>query len=347
MNKDVVVLIARGFGPESNHSIAGVDARVQVIDVSDGTPIGPGYRKDELLSLNQISYRGAPAGDPKAIVELKQNLARAEVMLGTVVVSDLLPHMPRLKWIQLVSAGIDYLDGTGLLESDVMLTTARGCFDIPLSEYALGAMLLHAKGVLRFLENKQRHAWERSTPTQLNGKRLGILGLGSVGSEVARRATGFNLHRCAFDPYVSEEHADGLGVGLVGLDELLGTSDYVVITLPLTQETRHIIGAAELNRMPRHAFLVNISRGNIIDEQALIDSLRNNRIAGAALDVFEQEPLPAESPLWDLPNVYLSPHIAAGSDQHAVRVTELFCKNLNRYLLGEELINVLDKKRGY
>jgi len=179
---------------------------------------------------------------------------------------------------------------------------------------------------------------------------VGIVGMGHIGEEVARLARAFGCRivatRRSVTAPTSDQHADEL-LPPSGLPRLLETSDYVVLAVPLTPETRGMIGAAELGMMPPHAVLVNIARGGVVDEAALVDALREHRIAGAALDVFEREPLPAESPLWDLDNVIVSPHISGGTEIYNQRAVDIFADNLRRFLAGEPLHNVVDPARGY
>ena len=345
MSQLVNVLIIRSLGAESNRRIAEVSDRVKMVDVTRFMPESGSLKV--MRPLWEVVAASGKTADIEASARIRQQFAEAEVMFGITVTLDLASCAPRLKWIQLVTAGVDYLPHTGLLSSEVTLTTARGVSDVPIAEYVIGAMLGHARGTLRCLDNKSARRWARFVGSELQGGTLGIIGLGSIGSEIARRIRSLGVNVVASDPYVSGDRARSVQATLMPLEQLLATSDYMVVTLPLTPETTKLIAGREFEMMKPSAFFVNVSRGAVIDESALVQALRSGRIAGAALDVYETEPLPRESPLWDIPNLYLSPHIAGSSGRHPERVTDLFCENLRRYVAGEPLVNVLDKKRGY
>jgi len=191
--------------------------------------------------------------------------------------------------------------------------------------------------------------WEgRRSSGELCGKTLGIVGLGGIGSEVAKRAKAFGMRVIATRrrPDRRSEFADEVR-GADELGWLLGESDFVAVCSALTHETRHLIGAEELKRMKATAYLINIGRGGLVDEGALVAALRGGEIAGAGLDVFEREPLPSESPLWEMPNVMITPHDAGSSPRSHERLMEVFLENLRRYVAGEPLLNVVDKRAGY
>jgi phosphoglycerate dehydrogenase-like enzyme len=197
---------------------------------------------------------------------------------------------------------------------------------------------------------KQKHEWRRYAPTVMRGKTVGIVGLGHIGREVARLCQAFGMKVIA--PRRSAKKAGRaryvdrlLPAGQMPV--LLAESDFVVICVPLTQETRKLIGEKEFKAMKPTAYIINIARGGIIDEEALVRALEEKRISGAGLDVTVPEPLPPESPLWDFDNVILSPHVSGGMDEYMERATDLFCENLGRYLAGKRLRNVIDRKKGY
>ncbi len=257
---------------------------------------------------------------------------------------------PRLKWIQLTSAGADRLLNSGFIEGGVIVTTASGLHATPIGEFVLASMLMFAKGAPIYMRAQARHEWSRFAPRELYGKTVGIVGFGHIGEEVGRLAKAFGCRVIATRRSAAERatspNADEL-LPASKLAHLLGESDFVVLSMPLTPQTRGMIGRAELHAMKASAVLVNIARGPVVDEAALIGALREGRIAGAALDVFEQEPLPPESPLWDMENVIVSPHISGGTEIYNQRVVEIFARNLRRYLAGEALENVVDPARGY
>ena len=205
-------------------------------------------------------------------------------------------------------------------------------------------MLMFAKQALDFLDAKQKRQWASLHPQALYGQTLGIVGMGAIGGAIAKLARAFEIRVLVYDPYVPVSIAERRQVELVNLPELLSRSDFVSINAHLTNETMHMIGEKEFRLMKRSAFLINTARAAITDEQALIKALKEGWIAGAGLDVFETEPLPPDSELWQIPNAILTPH-ASGLDRRLVNalVVKLFCKSLARYLAGEPLLNVLDK----
>lgn len=260
---------------------------------------------------------------------------------------------PRVRWVQATSAGIgQLLRRTGLDRTEIIFTTASGVHAVPLAEFAALAMLYFAKQVPLMLLQQGAHRWQRFAGSELRGRTVAIVGLGKIGLEVARvsralglRVTGTRRRGTVHDA----ETAAGVDVQrpIGELRELVADADYVVLAVPHTTETEGLIGAAELAAMRRGAVLVNIGRGKVVDELALIEALRSGQLAGAALDVFIQEPLPPESLLWDMPNVLVSPHSASTADSENAKLTDLFCENLRRYLAGQPLMNVYDRERGY
>jgi D-2-hydroxyacid dehydrogenase (NADP+) len=229
-----------------------------------------------------------------------------------------------------------------------MLTSSSGLHATPIGEFVLCVMLMFAKGVHRVVRAQERHEWARYMPQELYGKTVGVVGFGHIGGEVARLAKAFGCRVIAMrrsEP-VADERVDAF-VPVAELPRLLGESDFVVLSVPLTSETHHLIGEAELRAMKPSAVLINISRGGVVDETALVRALKEGWIAGAGLDVFEQEPLPPESELWDLENAIVSPHISGGTEIYNDRATGIFCENLRRYLAGEPLMNLADPARGY
>ena len=294
--------------------------------------------------------------------EAKQNfqaiMAKANVLFSTPSVpTDLADLSPHLRWIQSTAAGADrILDNP--IANDVVITTASGIHAIPIGEYVIGAILAFSKGFPSAIHSQEGRAWQGHGAEELKGRTVGIIGLGAIGSQVAKLARFFGLRILASRRSVSERKS-GPDAGLEDIDELLppsdlhyllGESDYVVITAPITPETHHLIGTPELKSLKPSAVIINISRGAIIDEPALIEALREGRIRGAALDVFEKEPLPPESELWDLPNVILTPHSSGSTTLYMDRAIELFCDNLRRFLAGPGsggLRNILDPTRGY
>jgi phosphoglycerate dehydrogenase-like enzyme len=209
---------------------------------------------------------------------------------------------------------------------------------------------MFTKKELYCFQLKQQKKWQRFDPGMLDSKTVGIIGLGDIGRETARLAKAFGMNVIAIRRSAHKESRAKYVDTLLppgGLHQLLINSDFVVLSVPLTPATANMIGEAELRLMKPGAYLINIARGGLIDEPALIRALNEKWISGVALDVFAKEPLPADSPLWEMPNVIFSPHIAGDMEDYVLRATKLFCENLRRYLTGKRLINIYDRKRGY
>ncbi len=271
--------------------------------------------------------------------------------------ANLLEVAPNLAWIALSSAGAEIAIARGLVRSDgPIVTTASGVHAVSISEHVFAMMLMWVRGwpelfdLQRAGEWPNRAGWPPLQPRELSGSTLGIVGLGAVGRGVARIGRAFGMrvvatHHSArggeLDPEVDAIYA------LTDLSKLLGVSDFIVLAAPATGETRHLIGSNELASMKPNAFLVNIARGSLIDEVALCAALESHLIGGAGLDVFEREPLPPESPLWRLPNVILSPHVAGATEKYGARLTDLLIENIGRFRAGEPLRNIVDPSRGY
>jgi phosphoglycerate dehydrogenase-like enzyme len=275
---------------------------------------------------------------------------------------------PRLRWVQLYSAGPDHILDHPLFSTPVIFTTASGVHAINMAEYVLTVVLAWFHRFPQILEWQQREQWpshaERSSlfvPEELQGRTIGIVGYGSIGRHVARLAVAFGMRVLAM--HRGTDHRDrgfqfpGIGDPEGTLPEryytpeqlhgMLSASDVVVIAVPLTPKTRGLFDDAAFRAMKSTAFLVNIARGDVCNESALVRALEGKQIAGAALDVFHQEPLPPNHPLWRLPNVFISPHTAGLTPQYDERAALIFEENLRRYVVGEPLYNVVDKVQGY
>ncbi|SEB84639.1 D-2-hydroxyacid dehydrogenase [Paenibacillus sp. GP183] len=251
---------------------------------------------------------------------------------------------PRLKWIQATSSGIgDIVKKFGLDQSSITITNAAGIHAIPLAEHSLLSMLYFTKNVPFIRKEQAAHHWERYCSKELRGSTLGVVGLGAVGREVARLAKANGLKVLGVKRNVDMDPAS-LNVDELypqsSLSMVLPRCDFLVLICPHTPETEGMIGERELALLPKGAVLINIARGAVVDEDALIASLQSGHLAGAALDVARTEPLPADSPLWSMENVLITPHSASTVTQENQRLTDLFCENLQRFSEERQLLNL-------
>ncbi|WP_414568743.1 D-2-hydroxyacid dehydrogenase [Nostoc sp. CCY 9925] len=268
--------------------------------------------------------------------------------LKSSTLDKVLAAAPKLRWQQTPSAGVNHILTPNFLQRDIILTNGAGVHAIPISEFVLAFMLYHAKNLRKLQTLQDEHTWVRGVfLEELADATLLIIGTGNIGQAIASRAKAFGVR-----VWGSRRHPEPLPNfdKIVGADEwrlLLPAADYVVIATPLTPETKGLIDEAALQSMRPSAYLINIARGAIVDETALLTALREGWIAGAGLDTVAIEPLPPESPLWSLPNAFITPHCSALSPRLRERIAELFIDNLKRYQTGQPLRNVVDKKAGY
>ncbi len=303
-------------------------------------------RATHISDLTRAEQRGDRAAEDK----LNALLAEAEIVCGFILPRDVIRRAPKLKWLQMLSTGVDAVVDGAFLESQVVMSKVDGVHSHTVAEFAFAMVLMFAKKMPFCFEQKRNRQWQQYTPSVLRSKTMGIVGLGHVGRSVARIAKAFDMRVVA-----TRRSAKGAGrardVDLVlpseRLHELLAESDFVALTLPLTGESKEMIGEAELRAMKPTAYLINVARGPIVNEEVLVRALDEGWIGGAGLDVFTSEPLPADSRLWELPNVIYSPHVAGYMEGYGAGVTELFLENLRRYLGGERLLNTVSKKKGY
>lgn len=283
--------------------------------------------------------------------ELNLLLQQAEVIFGWIhqFPKDLPARTDRLKWLQVMTAGVDRLPEE-ILKSGIRVTNASGLHGTAMGEVVLEMMLMFVKDAPACMRMKQEREWRRYRPAILRDKTVGILGLGAVGKEIARLCKAFGMK------VIGIRRSGGAASPFPDVDrvypreqllELLAESDFLVLALPLTKETGGLIGEKELRGMKPTACLINVARGAIVDEGALICALEEKWIAGAGLDVFTREPLPPESPFYAMPNVIFSPHISGDIPDYESRATEVFCENLRRYLAGEPFLHEVDREKGY
>lgn len=278
------------------------------------------------------------------------NVSEAEVLLGWFS-KPVCAAAEDLRWIQSFSTGMDHWLFPEIIERDeVKISNVAGLYASQGAEHAWALLLALTRGVLTSWENQKQKKWGGGANVELAGSTLGLVGLGGFGIEMAKRAQGYTMTILAVDAVRTQKPeyvAELKPATKENLHSLLERSDVVMMACPLTDETYHLISSAELAKMKPTAYLINVTRGGIIDEPALVEALKAGQIAGAGLDVTEKEPLSPDSSLWEAPNLILTPH-RAGASQHRPRmVFEFFLKNLERYLTGETPVALIDKRRGF
>jgi len=257
-------------------------------------------------------------------------------------------HSPQLQWIQTSSAGLDAILTPELIQRELLVSNASGVHAPQMAEAAWALTLSLVRCMPLYGRQQRAHQWKWGPVDCLTGETAGIIGLGGTGRRFAHIAAAFGMHVLAVDPHQPPQPACVESIwGLERLDELIAASKVLLVACPYTADTHHLLNADRLRQMPADAVLVNIARGDIVDQTALIATLQSGHLLGAGLDVTEVEPLPQDSPLWDLPNLVLTPHCAGASPHRNRRITGLFCENLRRYQAGEPLLNLVDQQRGY
>lgn len=336
------LLIASYLEPEYIEQIRATAPQVEII-----------YRPDLIGQPRYIAdHSSRPQRTPEQEAEWRSLLKSADILFDFDYgnLNDLPELAPNVKWIQATSAGIgQFVKRMRYAErADWIFTTSSGVHARPLAEFALMVMLMFAKNYQYLESEKAARHWERYCAFELAGKTVGVIGLGKIGREVARLAAAFDMRVIGNrrDPSQSVPFVDQL-YGHDALPDILRQSDFLVLATPHTPETERMITAEELALLPDGAVLINIARGAVIDEPALIAALQSGKLAGAGLDVFAEEPLPADNPLWDMPNVIISPHSASTADNENQKITDILCENLKRYLADEPLLNVLDTEKLY
>ena len=286
---------------------------------------------------------------------LEAELPDTDIFVGWSLRPEQFALAKKLKWIHATAAGVNQLMYEGVRRSSVVVTNSRGVMTIPMAEHTLGLILALARRIPSAVQHQAQKHWaqqdiwnEQPPPTEINGRTLLVVGYGAIGQELGRRARALGMRVVGVkrDPSRGTEHADAV-VGSDRLREVLGEADFVVLATPVTPETEHAFGQQEFETMKESAHFINVGRGTLVETGALIEALQKKKIAGAAIDVAEQEPLPPESPLWSAPNLLITPHLSAASERLWHRHAALLLDNLNRYFKGQELRNVVDKQRGY
>lgn len=270
----------------------------------------------------------------------------AEAVLGQpdIMQKENLEKMPNLKWLHLFRAGYDMLDMDYIRKRDIVLCNGKDIFSIPIAEDVVCKILMHNTNALKYLDNKRAHIWDSHLKrNELRGQTIGIIGTGSIATEIAKRLQPFGVKILGYKktPVVSMPYFDEIYAGKKGLEFVMANSDYVVVTADLNKGTYHMINKNNLRLMKETASIINIARGAIINQEDLKDALKNKAISYAGLDVFEVEPLPENDELWDMDNVYITPHACALVKENKQRWERLIIKNIKNFIENETLINVV------
>ena len=305
------------------------------------------------LPFDEESIHAIRSAAPTATVvtptkeQLEQELAEAEIFFGFSP-PDVFLGANQLRWIQATAAGMERILTPDLIQRGLTICNASGVHGPQVAEMAWALTLAVARRIDTFVRNQQRHHWEWTTNMDMEGSTAGIIGLGGIGRRYARAAAAFGMRVLAVDLHRPPKPDEVEALWPIDrLDEMLEQADVLMIACPYTSKTHHLIDRDRLARMKPSAILVNIARGEIVEEESLAQALRERRLSGAGIDVTETEPLPEDSPLWDVPNLIITPHCAGHAPNRARRLTEFFCENLRRYLTGEPLTNVVDQQKGY
>ncbi|WP_312093966.1 D-2-hydroxyacid dehydrogenase [Niallia sp.] len=289
-------------------------------------------------------------GDPEPPISEDISNCNIVLTLGLTDSLSILQDAPNIQWVQSLSVGLDALLHEEVKNSEIIITNTKGCTSVPIAEHTIAMIAGLARGIPFMIRNQLHNRWAPTPITDLAGSTLGIIGYGEIGKQIAKRAKSLDMFviGCKKRPsFLSDNAPADLIVGLDQIDDVITKSDFLILALPSTPDTYQLINQEKLAKMKENSFLINIGRGNTIVEEELIHLLKEKKIAGAALDVFEVEPLPKEHPLWELENIIISPHNAFFSPNTIDRYMEVFLENIQRFKDGKELINVVDKQLGY
>lgn len=281
--------------------------------------------------------------------EIAKHLKDADIVAGFPWVISSIKVAKKLKWIHTFSAGMDKVLTPEVVKSKVIVSNSSGIHAIPIAEHVLGFMLNFTRKFYHSFRKQQKKVWERNQDlTELRDKTVLVIGLGNIGTQVARLSSCFGAHIMAIKQDIKDKPEFVSKVYSINhLEKILSKADFVVLCLPLTPQTHHLFNMKKIKLMKKSAVLINIGRGGLINEKELIEALDKKIISGAGLDVTEEEPLPKESKLWKMENVVITPHHSGWSEKYMDRAIDLFCLNLQAYLKGERLPNLVDKARGY
>ena len=312
-------------------------------------PVVADHLTDEQLDRIRAISDEIEVTVPDTIEDRAIEMPDVEVVFGDFNLS-MIGKAEKLRWVQAIGSGVDDMLFQEFVNSDVTLTSMKGLVGSHLADHAWALLMALSRSIGRAVRER---SWAsrfsiRDQSWELEGRTLGVVGLGGTGVEVARRAQGFRMKVIAVDSEkVSKPDFVDQVRDMSRFYELLENSDVVVICTPLTDETRDMFDEEAFKHMKDHAFLVNVTRGEIVHGPSLMKALENGMIGGAGLDVTPEEPLPDDSPLWSMKNVVVTPHTAGGSPLRIDRTVDLFCENLSRYVEGKPLLGIIDKKKGY
>ena len=283
------------------------------------------------------------------IQQAAEHIADTDILLtwGIMNLRPLFPTALKLKWVHALSAGVENLIFPEMKTANTLLTNSKGIHGIPVSEHVLAMMLAFTRGLNVFIRQQTRKQWKRVTVEEIYDKTIGIVGLGSIGREIAKKAKGMGMQVVASKQTMTAEIFVDKLYTPDQLHELLAISDFVVIALPLVEETKNLITLKEFAAMKPSAYFINIARDAVVKHDDLVTALEQGLIKGAGLDVFDHEPLAETSPLWDMENVIITPHLAALSPYYMDRAIKLFADNLSRFIQHKEMLNIIDKEKGY
>jgi len=311
---------------------------------------------DSFADRLRANFPGVNVVHLKGYKELDAQIPDTEVVMTWSLRPEQFKLAHKLRWIHSPAAAVHQLIFPELVESEIILTNARDVHGPVVAEHVMGLIFALAKRIPQAVKLQSQHVWGQRAiweshppPRELSGATLGLVGLGSIGREVARRAAGLGMKVIAVREHPEKERPENVAqvYSRAQLNEMLSQSDYVVLAAPTTPATRGLINTQRFSAMKADAHLINVGRGPLVDEPSLIEALRGRKIAGAGLDVFDEEPLPANSPLWDLDNLLITPHTAGLTEKLWERHYALMSENLRRYLAGQPLLGLVNKQEGY
>jgi phosphoglycerate dehydrogenase-like enzyme len=325
--------------------LAAIHPGVEVLDVPYEIDHGTRAAREQDPFSEELRRAEPPLSPDQAAA-----FGRAHVILTLDVPMDLPPRAPNLAWVQAIGSGVGQFVSARLPDGGIVLTNGASIGAGPIAEWAMARILQILKRLPEHDAQARERRWVMTTGTQLEGRTMAIVGLGAIGREVARRARPFGVHliglRRHWTAGASDADVDELA-GAEALLDVLARSDIVVVAVPGTAANESLFDAKAFAAMRPRSVFVNVGRGMLVDEDALVASLGDGHLGAAAIDVARTEPLPPDSPLWTTPNLYISPHSSAGTDQYGRRAFDLFCENLTRFVRGQPLVNVVDLSSGY